>query len=1180
MHWHYTPYILPTFVTAALSALIAVYVWRRRPLSGALPAAILMMSASAWTFGYALELAGADVPTKLFWAKVQYPGIVTVPVLWFIFALNYSYRARWISRPNLIVLFIIPVMTLLLVWTNEDHHLIWRQTRLAVTGDYLGLDLTYGTWFWIHLTYSYLMFLLGSVLILPAFFHRVHIYRRQVGFILLGATAPFIGNILYLFDLNPFPQLDLTPFLFVISGLAAIFGLLRFRLFDIMPVTSRAVVDNLNDLIIVLDSEKRIVDFNPAAQRIMTISPPAVIGQPAAQVLRTEIDLLEYCCPDEATRLEISFWQNDERYDYDLHSSPLKNRRGHPIGWLMVLHDITERKRAEEELARRARQLAALNDIARDMTGLLELDELCTTVCQQLHLRFGYYCVSVLIVDPTASELILRAIVCDIELKLEPGKFRMSIGKGIIGRAAETGSFLLVNDTHRNPDFIPPEGLDIRSELAIPLQADQRILGVLNVDSLQLGAFDDSDVAVLTTVTDQLALALEKARLYDEARRRAEQLETLYQVSRDLTTLHDLDSLLYQIAKRAIQLLNADKGGIYLYRPEQRLLEWVVAIGENIWQRGVTLKRGEGLSGRIWDTGQPLIVENYRTWSGKSPKWIDLDDMIVLGVPIQWGADFLGVLNIGATTGLRKFGDEDVALLAQFATQAAIAIENARLYQTTRSQAQQLQQILDTVQDGIVLLDLEHRVSLANPAAQTYLELLAGVGPGDILTHLADAPLAEILSPPDDEPWHEIALAEFPQRVFEVAAQPFGIDPDGKGWVILLRDVTKERETGERVRQQERLVAVGQLAAGIAHDFNNILTGIVGFAELTRVDPNISNRARQDMDRILEQSERASRLVRQILDFSRKSIIEKRPLTLSPFLYEILNLWKRTIPENIDLIVDIEPDDERYVLTADPAQIQQALTNLVINARDAMPDGGILQIGLSRIEPGAAGHLPHLDLQSGDWVVLTVSDTGVGISPDHRPHIFEPFYTTKEVGQGSGLGLAQVYGIVKQHEGEIEVVSHLGRGTTFTLYLPASAASLPADEVAQEPTSMMPPGRGETILLVEDEPVVLNVVAAMLKQLGYQVLTATNGDEGLEVYDQHADKIAVVLTDMTMPQRGGLSLSLALHQRNPAIKIMVLTGYPLESQAKELLARGIIDWLQKPISIRKLAQALRQALEA
>jgi PAS domain S-box-containing protein len=388
-------------------------------------------------------------------------------------------------------------------------------------------------------------------------------------------------------------------------------------------------------------------------------------------------------------------------------------------------------------------------------------------------------------------------------------------------------------------------------------------------------------------------------------------------------------------------------------------------------------------------------------------------------------------------------------------------------------------------------------------------------------------------------------------------------------------DITEHKRAEERMRRQERLAAVGQLAAGIAHDFNNLLTSIIGFAELVGMHEGLPESAKEDLKQIVEGGRRAAHLIHQILDFSRKSIVQRRPLDLSPFLKESIRFLQRTIPEHIRVVLETGPD--QYVALADPAQLQRALTNLAVNSRDAMPEGGELRFRMSRftLEPG--DEPPHPNMEPGDWIALAVVDTGAGMPPEVSARLFEPFFTTKRPGEGTGLGLAQVYGIVRQHEGFIGVETEVGKGTVFTIYLPSLAEKkeAPPERGQEEPVH----GQGETILLVEDEPQVLGLGSAMLNHLGYRVLTAPSGAEALDLYYCQMEEIALVLTDMVMPQMGGVELFHALRLRDPQVRVMVMTGYPLEEEGRGLLEQGIVAWVQKPLSLGQLSRAVRDVLE-
>jgi PAS domain S-box-containing protein len=397
------------------------------------------------------------------------------------------------------------------------------------------------------------------------------------------------------------------------------------------------------------------------------------------------------------------------------------------------------------------------------------------------------------------------------------------------------------------------------------------------------------------------------------------------------------------------------------------------------------------------------------------------------------------------------------------------------------------------------------------------------------------------------------------------------LDADGNVTSIIGvgRDISKRKRLEEEAARQERLAAVGQLAAGIAHDFNNILTSIIGFADLLQLNTDVPQYVHPDLARIVRQGQRAATLIRQILDFSRQTSNQSKPLNFEIFLHEILKFIERTIPETIQIRLDIDQGD--YTITADPAQLQQVITNLAVNARDAMPNGGTLRFRLSHIDSATEGTPPCATMNGGEWIKLTVTDTGSGIAPDVLPHIYEPFFTTKDVGEGTGLGLAQVYGIIMQHNGCISVNSELGQGTTFSLYFPALPVPF-ADDGALKETP--PTGQGETILLVEDEAMVLEVTQTMLKLLNYHVITARHGSEALSIYRQHADRIVLVMSDVIMPDMDGYKLASALQEQSPHVPVLLISGYSPPEVSESGTPQNIVGQLQKPISVHQLAQAL------
>ncbi|MBV9228900.1 MAG: PAS domain S-box protein, partial [Chloroflexi bacterium] len=350
MHWHLDPVLL-VVLSAVVSAVLALIAWYRRPAPGALSLCLLMLAAAEWSLGYALELASPDLSSTLFWDNIAWIGSVCAPALWLAFVLQYTGRGRWLTQRTVVLLFIEPLITLLLVWTNQFHGLVENHIHVDTSGSYSALIMTYGLWYWINIAYSYLLLLIGALLIC-LLIRSANLYRGQAWALLTAVLAPWVGNALTLFGLNPFPHLDLTPFTFTITGLAMAWSLFRFHMLDIVPVAREAVIESMSDAVIVVDERERIVDLNPAAQRIIGHTVAQAIGQPFTQVFAGWPELVERCRTLSGTYAEVTLGEGKTQRSFDLRISPLYQRNGHlsVTGHLIVLNEITEHKQAERAL--------------------------------------------------------------------------------------------------------------------------------------------------------------------------------------------------------------------------------------------------------------------------------------------------------------------------------------------------------------------------------------------------------------------------------------------------------------------------------------------------------------------------------------------------------------------------------------------------------------------------------------------------------------------------------------------------------------------------------------------------------------------------------------------------------------------------------------------------------------
>ena len=398
-----------------------------------------------------------------------------------------------------------------------------------------------------------------------------------------------------------------------------------------------------------------------------------------------------------------------------------------------------------------------------------------------------------------------------------------------------------------------------------------------------------------------------------------------------------------------------------------------------------------------------------------------------------------------------------------------------------------------------------------------------------------------------------------------------------KSYILsITRDIAERKCMEEQLRQSQKMEAIGRLAGGIAHDFNNMMTAIIGYSEMLKMDKSLTRDSKQKIEEILKSAERIANLTQQILAFSRKQTLQPRIISINRLISETEEMLCRLIGEDIELETRLEP--ELWRVKADQSQIEQVIMNLSVNARDAMPDGGKLIIETKNV---------HIDVNNleepegadiGDYVLLSESDTGYGLDEEAKEHIFEPFFTTKEVGKGTGLGLSTVYGIVKQSGGYITVDSEVDKGTIFNIYLPRVKRK---DEDYTEEVVLTESERGtETILVVEDEDVVKKMTCDALRYFSYTVIEAGNGREAIEAIEEHgSENIDLLITDVIMPEMSGKELTERLFNKGTELKVLYISGYTDDVVVHHSPLEEGASFLQKPFSPRTLAHKVREILK-
>jgi len=501
-----------------------------------------------------------------------------------------------------------------------------------------------------------------------------------------------------------------------------------------------------------------------------------------------------------------------------------------------------------------------------------------------------------------------------------------------------------------------------------------------------------------------------------------------------------------------------------------------------------------------------------------------------------------------------------------------------------RNSEESYRSLVDGVRDVIFALSPSGEVTSLNPA----FEEMTGFPPGEwvgrpfeAFVHPDDVPLALDLfgrvlggEPRPTIPFR-ILTKGGSYRVAEFSATAQVRDGRLAGILGIGRDVTERLGLEQQLRQAQKMEAVGRLAGGIAHDFNNILTAITGHADLLLEDLGHHDPRRADVDEIRRSAERAAGLTRQLLAFSRQQVLQPKVVDLNALVLDMDKLLRRLIGEDVELATALDPTLGR--VTADPGQLEQVIVNLAVNARDAMPQGGKLTLETRNIDLDSSYRLEHSLVKPGPYVQLTVSDSGIGMDEETQAHAFEPFFTTKPRGQGTGLGLAMVYGTVKQSGGFIWVYSEPGHGATFKIYLPRVDAPV---ESATPPAPVERPPRGsETVLLAEDEPAVRAIAQQVLERQGYTVLAAPSGADALALAAQHGATIHLLLTDVVMPGMSGRDLADRLTAQRPGIRVLYISGYTDNAIVRHGMLEPGLAYLQKPFRPDALVRKVRDVLD-
>jgi PAS domain S-box-containing protein len=683
------------------------------------------------------------------------------------------------------------------------------------------------------------------------------------------------------------------------------------------------------------------------------------------------------------------------------------------------------------------------------------------------------------------------------------------------------------------------------SLLFVPIRNRTKVIGILSIQSYTPNAYDRQDLETLQTLADHCGGALERISA-EQALHESEQcFRDLFEGSPDAIFVEDVHGRVIDANPAACDL--------HAYGHNELIGKHVSELVPRDAVDAVEKAFPDLLSGRL----RHLEGCSLRSDGVAVPVEIRAN-------PIHYGGNSALLLHVRDITS-RRSAEEAL-----------------------RSSEMLFHSVWNNSVDGMRLTDEDGNVVAVNEA---YCQLV-----GKTRDELEGRPFSQVYAPSDSSPE---MLAEYRERfrarvvkqqserrmtlhngsVLDLEFTSSFVELPGRGSLLftLFRDITAQKRLEDQLRQSQKMEAIGQLAGGVAHDFNNILTVIHGHASLLLANDPAGGHTSRSAQQIAQAAERAAGLTRQLLAFGRRQVLQPRRLDVNEVVGNMTKMLVRLLGEDVTLQVDYS--ETPAFIHADVGMIEQVLLNLAVNSRDAMAKGGLLSLQIQNVEISTASVAYHAEARDGSFVCISAADTGCGIPPENLSRIFEPFFTTKEIGKGTGLGLATVYGIVKQHFGWIEVDSELGRGATFRIYLPACDQTADPGEDRADRGQVR--GGTETILVVEDESLVRELVCTLLVAQGYRVLQAESGVKALQVWENAKSQIDLVLTDLVMPdQVNGRELAERLWSEKPDLKVIFTSGYSADVVGKDFVLGHGLQYLQKPYHPQKLAYAVRQCLDA
>lgn len=676
-------YTIALLASATIAGMIAFIAWQRRSAPGANALFALALALLVWALTYAIHWTNAYRPNLFFWLDLTYFGVVAAPTAFFAFALLFTGSVSHLSHRHILLLTIMPFLTVLLLWTDGWHHLFFGGQR----GE--GAILTGGPWFWINALYLYGLVLVGIVFLVRYLVRTPSLYRGQVVAILLGACFPVLGSIVGVAGISPFPDFDLTPFAFTLTGLAFAYGLFIQRMLDIIPVARDVLIENISDSVLVLDTQDRIIDLNPAASRLINQPEKSLLGRNLADVLPARRALVEQFRHISEGEYEVTLDGNPPRY-LDVRISPLRDRRGTLTGRAIVLRDITDRKHAEQEIHQHLTELSTINAVSQAVASQNELEAILRVTGEHVRQLLNAHGVFISLYDTQTHTIHTPYWRLYDEFITAPS---IPLGQGLTSHVIHTRQPLLINQDYEQQSAalgvvrVESQARERpKAWLGVPMIVSDQVIGVIGAQNYEReNAFTQNDVRVWTTIAANVGVAIRNAQLYDETRHYADQMAVLNRIGLAITEDFTMDRLLPTLHRQCQQIAPIDAFYVALYdeRTFQRRVVYFDDRGEQRTTPPTDIRVAPGLTGYIIQTRRTLYLPD--TLDPDHPPPVPLirtggqPSHSFVGVPLIWRDHVVGVISMQSYEP-NAYSPKQIHLLELVAVQAAIAVANAQLY--------------------------------------------------------------------------------------------------------------------------------------------------------------------------------------------------------------------------------------------------------------------------------------------------------------------------------------------------------------------------------------------------------------------------------------------------------------------------------------------------------------------